>query len=54
MIRSMISLVVACLLVTGSVHAGDKAVKVFILAGQSNMEGKAMGETMLQLMKDQR
>src|ERR1019366_923967 len=40
--RSIIILGVAwCLLVAAPVHAGDKAVKVFILAGQSNMVGKA-------------
>jgi Carbohydrate esterase, sialic acid-specific acetylesterase len=39
MLRSMI--VFAGFLVTASLHAADKPVKVFILAGQSNMEGKA-------------
>jgi hypothetical protein len=33
--------VILCFLAIGPVDAGEKAVKVFILAGQSNMEGKA-------------
>ena len=41
MTRSLI-VVLACLLLTGaSAQADDKTVKVFILAGQSNMEGQA-------------
>ena len=31
--------VFGCLLFTASLHAADKPVKVFILAGQSNMQG---------------
>src|SRR5882672_10541310 len=31
----------ACLLLAGSLQAAERPVKVFILAGQSNMEGKA-------------
>jgi hypothetical protein len=41
MIRLLIVSVVASFFVTTSLHAVDKPVKVFILAGQSNMEGKA-------------
>lgn len=41
MIRLLIGLVVVFLLASTPVHAADKTVKVFILAGQSNMEGKA-------------
>ncbi len=41
MTRLMLVAVIACFLATKSVHAADKPVKVFILAGQSNMEGKA-------------
>ena len=37
----MIVPLIACLLVPSPLHAADKPVKVFILAGQSNMEGKA-------------
>ena len=32
---------VACLFLAAPLHAAEKPVKVFILAGQSNMEGKA-------------
>ncbi len=41
MIRLLVGLVVVWLFVSTPLHAADKAVKVFILAGQSNMEGKA-------------
>jgi Carbohydrate esterase, sialic acid-specific acetylesterase len=41
MIRFTIVPVVAGLFVATPLHAADKPVKVFILAGQSNMEGKA-------------
>jgi hypothetical protein len=41
MVRFTIVPVVASLLVTTLLHAANKPVKVFILAGQSNMEGKA-------------
>ena len=41
MTRFMIVLSVACQLVTTPLRAADDTVKVFILAGQSNMEGKA-------------
>ncbi len=41
MIRILTVLVAGCLLADLPVHAADKPVKVFILAGQSNMEGKA-------------
>lgn len=41
MTRSLIAALVAYLLVPITLHADDKPVKVFILAGQSNMEGKA-------------
>jgi len=39
--RSLIVPLVACLLVTTPLRAAGRPVKVFILAGQSNMEGKA-------------
>lgn len=41
MIRLLIIPLVASLLATMQVRAADRPVKVFILAGQSNMEGKA-------------
>jgi len=41
MIRFTMMIELACLLATVTVNAADKPVKVFILAGQSNMEGKA-------------
>src|SRR5437879_778371 len=41
MLRFMIVPVLACLLLAAPLHAADRPVKVFILAGQSNMEGKA-------------
>ena len=41
MTRFMLVPVAACLLVSMPLRAADKPVKVFILAGQSNMEGKA-------------
>src|SRR5205809_7407636 len=41
MTRSLMFPLLACLLVTTPLRAEDKTVKVFILAGQSNMEGKA-------------
>jgi len=41
MIRPIKFFLFACLLATTCVHAAEKSVKVFILAGQSNMEGKA-------------
>jgi hypothetical protein len=34
----------ACLLLTATLHAADRPVKVFILAGQSNMEGQAVAD----------
>src|ERR1051326_9058790 len=34
------------------IHAGEKAVKVFILAGQSNMEGKAPNALLEHQAKD--
>ena len=39
--RLLIGLVVVWLFANAPLHAADKTVKVFILAGQSNMEGKA-------------
>lgn len=39
MIRFLIALFVGFLLLTSPLHAGEKPVKVFILAGQSNMVG---------------
>ena len=41
MIRPLIVFVAGCLFAITPVYAADKIVKVFILAGQSNMEGKA-------------
>jgi alpha-galactosidase len=41
MLRSMLVAMLLCSFVTAPLHAGAKTVKVFILAGQSNMEGKA-------------
>lgn len=41
MLRNLLVPVLACLLLAASLDAADKPVKVFILAGQSNMEGKA-------------
>jgi alpha-galactosidase len=41
MVRFTIVSIAAWLLASTAVHAADKPVKVFILAGQSNMEGKA-------------
>jgi len=41
MIRFTIACLTACLLLASPLYAADKPVKVFILAGQSNMEGKA-------------
>ncbi len=41
MIHSRIVPLLACLFASATLHAADKPVKVFILAGQSNMEGKA-------------
>jgi hypothetical protein len=52
MIRSMIALMVLCLVVTAPLHAGEKAVKVFILTGQSNMEGKAPNALLEHQAKD--
>ncbi|MBC7819256.1 MAG: sialate O-acetylesterase [Planctomycetaceae bacterium] len=39
--RFLIGLIAACSLANAPLQAADKPVKVFILAGQSNMEGKA-------------
>lgn len=41
MIRLAIAALTACLIAAAPSQAADKPVKVFILAGQSNMEGKA-------------
>lgn len=41
MVRFLLASVAACLLATTPLQAAEKPVKVFILAGQSNMEGKA-------------
>src|SRR4051812_18627655 len=41
MIRLIACLLFACLCAAQSLNAAEKAVKVFVLAGQSNMEGKA-------------
>jgi Carbohydrate esterase, sialic acid-specific acetylesterase len=52
MLRFLIVLVASCILATGSLYAGDKTVKVFILAGQSNMEGKAPNALLEHQAKD--
>ena len=52
MLRSLIVLGVTFFLVAGPVCAGDKTVKVFILAGQSNMEGKAPNALLEHQAKD--
>ncbi len=44
MFRSLIAIAIACHCAATSALAADKPVKVFILAGQSNMEGKAPNE----------
>src|SRR5437764_4514626 len=41
MVRFAMVAAAACLFVAAPVSAADKPVKVFVLAGQSNMEGKA-------------
>ncbi len=41
MVRSMIFAALVACIVASPLRAGEKAVKVFLLAGQSNMEGKA-------------
>ena len=41
MLRSLIFTLTICSLLCSAAHAAEKPVKVFILAGQSNMEGKA-------------
>lgn len=41
MTRSTLALLTACLLLTSHLHAAQNVVRVFVLAGQSNMEGKA-------------
>jgi len=44
MMRFLASPLVACLLLAATADADEKPVKVFVLAGQSNMEGKAPNE----------
>src|SRR3954451_17089175 len=39
--RHIVASIFALFFMTADLHAADKPVKVFILAGQSNMEGKA-------------
>lgn len=41
MFRTVIAALLACFFAAAPARAGEKPVKVFILAGQSNMEGKA-------------
>lgn len=41
MIRLLIALLTGCLMANTPLRAADQPVKVFLLAGQSNMEGKA-------------
>jgi alpha-galactosidase len=52
MFRSMLVPVLLCFVVTAPLHAGAKTVKVFILAGQSNMEGKAPNALLEHQAKD--
>src|SRR5271166_6112889 len=52
MLRSMLVPVLLCSVVTAPLHAGAKTVKVFILAGQSNMEGKAPNALLEHQAKD--
>jgi hypothetical protein len=53
MLRSIIVLgTAACLFVAAPVHAGDMTVKVYILAGQSNMEGQAPNALLEHQAKD--
>src|SRR5437764_198430 len=52
MFRCMIVPVAMCFLVAAPLQAGDKTVKVFILAGQSNMEGKAPNALLEHQAKD--
>ena len=44
MVRFPTGPLVAFLFLSAAVHAGDRPVKVFILAGQSNMEGQAVAD----------
>lgn len=44
MIRPLIGFVAVCFFATTTLQAADTTVKVFVLAGQSNMEGKARNE----------
>jgi len=52
MLRSLLPLLGVCLLTANPLVAGDKTVKVFILAGQSNMEGKAPNALLEHQAKD--
>jgi hypothetical protein len=52
MLRSMLVPLLLCSVVTAPLHAGEKTVKVFILAGQSNMEGKAPNALLEHQAKD--
>src|SRR3954469_18073524 len=52
MLRSMFALALLCFLVATPLHAGEKTVKIFILAGQSNMEGKAPNALLEHQAKD--
>jgi alpha-galactosidase len=52
MLRSIIVVGLALFLMTAPLRAGDKTVKVFILAGQSNMEGKAPNSLLEHQAKD--
>ena len=52
MLRSMIIAGFACFFVVAPLPAADKPVKVFLLAGQSNMEGKAPNTLLEHQAKD--
>jgi len=52
MIRSTFIAAVLCVLLATPLYAGEKTVKVFILAGQSNMEGKAPNALLEHQAKD--
>lgn len=52
MMRTTIVSMIACLLATPPIHSSEDAVKVFILAGQSNMEGKAPNALLEHQAKD--
>ena len=52
MLRFTIVALALCFILAFPLHAGEKTVKVFILAGQSNMEGKAPNQLLEHQAKD--